>query len=247
MECFVIFVMAWCWCNATESKPQNVSVQVSMTQRKTTMKKLILLLISILVLTNCKKSKEETVEKRIELIPEPDKEINKQTLKNNICDFSEPDTSVSGIKIGNVESVLKVLGKKTKLKGDTTHVFYSKNKEQQLRLTVHAGSAYSQVSIFNVSYSESSSLKIPCINENLFQTEKGIKLGMNKNQIIERLGKCYVAKDSTKESMELYYRIENPKDSKTKLLQNNNMPIYYASYKLKNNKLENFEFGFEYP
>ena len=25
MECFVIFVMAWCWCNATESKPQNVS------------------------------------------------------------------------------------------------------------------------------------------------------------------------------------------------------------------------------
>ena len=25
MECFVIFVMAWCWLNATESKPQNVS------------------------------------------------------------------------------------------------------------------------------------------------------------------------------------------------------------------------------
>ena len=25
MECFVIFVMAWCWYNATESKPQNVS------------------------------------------------------------------------------------------------------------------------------------------------------------------------------------------------------------------------------
>ena len=24
MECFVIFVMAWCWFNATESKPQNV-------------------------------------------------------------------------------------------------------------------------------------------------------------------------------------------------------------------------------
>ena len=25
MECFVIFVMAWCWFNATESKPRNVS------------------------------------------------------------------------------------------------------------------------------------------------------------------------------------------------------------------------------
>ena len=29
MECFVIFVMAWCWFNATESKPQNVSGQLS--------------------------------------------------------------------------------------------------------------------------------------------------------------------------------------------------------------------------
>ena len=43
------------------------------------------------------------------------------------------------------------------------------------------------------------------------------------------------------------YRIEQPRDSKTKLLQNNNMPIYYANYKLKNDKLENIEFGFEYP
>ena len=32
MECFVIFVMAWCWCNATESKPQNVSRHPRATQ-----------------------------------------------------------------------------------------------------------------------------------------------------------------------------------------------------------------------
>ena len=60
-------------------------------------------------------------------------------------------------------------------------------------------------------------------------------------------GNCYLAKDSTKTSIELNYRIEQPRDSKTKLLQNNNMPIYYANYKLKNDKLENIEFGFEYP
>ena len=28
MECFVIFVMAWCWFNATESKPQNVKCNI---------------------------------------------------------------------------------------------------------------------------------------------------------------------------------------------------------------------------
>lgn len=34
MECFVIFVMAWCWFNATESKPQNVVRQFDVTTRK---------------------------------------------------------------------------------------------------------------------------------------------------------------------------------------------------------------------
>ena len=28
MECFVIFVMAWCWLNATESKPRNVKCNI---------------------------------------------------------------------------------------------------------------------------------------------------------------------------------------------------------------------------
>ncbi len=31
MECFIIFVMAWCWFNATESKPQNVVQHLSKT------------------------------------------------------------------------------------------------------------------------------------------------------------------------------------------------------------------------
>ena len=43
MECFVIFVMAWCWCNATESKPQNVA---------SNMKKMPLILI-ILTFFGC--------------------------------------------------------------------------------------------------------------------------------------------------------------------------------------------------
>ena len=33
MECFVIFVMAWCWLNATESKPQNVTCKHNETDR----------------------------------------------------------------------------------------------------------------------------------------------------------------------------------------------------------------------
>ena len=34
MECYVIFVMAWYWCNATEIKPQNVTSKLKKTVDK---------------------------------------------------------------------------------------------------------------------------------------------------------------------------------------------------------------------
>ncbi len=189
---------------------------------------------------------------RLELVPKPDKELREeyekqQELNKSKCAFIDPDTSVVGIKIGDVESTLRILGNKIKLEGDSTHIFYSNDKKQKLGLTVHPGSHYSQVDIFNISYSDKSMNNYRQINSKEFETEKGIKLGLSKRDIIEKLGNCYVAKDSTKNYIELNYRIELPNDSKTKLLTTNNMPTYYAIYKLTNDKLENIEFGFEYP
>lgn len=233
---------------------QNVSGQAMTTQTDIKMKIIFLAILTILLLTNCNNSQTKSVEKndRIELVPEPDKELREeyekqQELNKSKCAFVEPDTSVVGIKIGNVESTLKILGKQTKLEGDSTHIFYSNDKKQKLGLTVHPGSYYSQVSIFNISYADKSQKNFRKINSKVFETEKGIKLGISKREIIEKLGTCYETKDSTKNSIELNYRIELPKDSKTKLLTSNNMPIYYAKYKLTNDKLENIEFGFEYP
>jgi len=218
------------------------------------MKKIFLAILTISLLTNCNNSQTKSVDKndRMELVLEPDKELREeyekqQELNNSKCAFVEPDTSVVGIKIGNVESTLKILGKQTKLEGDSTHIFYSNDKKQKLGLTVHPGSYYSQVSIFHISYADKLDKNFRQINSKEFETEKGIKLGISKREIIKKLGNCYLAKDSTNNSIELNYRIENPNDSKTKLLTNNNMPIYYATYRLKNDKLEKIEFGFEYP
>jgi hypothetical protein len=218
------------------------------------MKNFLFTLIFITLFTNCKNSENKTVEKteRIELAPEPDKYLEEEYEKQKQvyvlnCVFSNPDTSVVGIKIRNAESTLKILGQKTKLEGDSTHVFYSSNKKQLLGLSVHAGDHYSQVSIFNISYSENPSKNLRRINSEEFKTEKGIKLGINKKEIIEKLGHCYITKDSTKNHLVMFYSIELSKDSKTKLLEKNNMPIYYAKYKLIGNKLKNIEFGFEYP
>lgn len=210
--------------------------------------------MTISFLTNCNNSQTKSVDKsdRLKLVPEPNKELQEeykkqQELKKSECDFIDPDTSVVGIKIRNVESTLNILGRQTKLEGDSTHVFYSSDKKQKLGLTLHPGDYYCQVSIFKISYSDNSKQNFRQINSKEFKTEKEIKLGISKKEILEKLGTCYTTKDSTKNSIELNYRIELPNDTKTKLLTSNNMPIYYATYKLKNDKLEYIEFGFEYP
>ena len=162
------------------------------------------------------------------------------------CIFDNPDTSLSDIKLRDAESATKVLNVK-RLNGDTTYNFYSQNKSQLLSVTVHPGDYYRQVSIFQVKYADNSKIKATPTTLDSFVTEKHIKLGITKSEVVSKLGNCYTTNDSTKNCITINYRLESPQDSKTKLLERQNMPIYYASYKFKNNRLAEFEFGFEYP
>lgn len=112
-------------------------------------------------------------------------------------------------------------------------------------MTVHPGDYYSQVSIFKVGYTLKSKPTYRKTNIDSFKTEKGIRLGMLKEEVVRKLGQCYSS--STRKGVEvIVYRIENHRDSKTKLLERNNMPIYYANYTFKRDKLIMFEFGFGY-
>ncbi|HET6227292.1 MAG TPA: hypothetical protein VFF27_13495 [Bacteroidia bacterium] len=215
------------------------------------MKKTFFLIFAIPLLFICTSSKNQSApNNRLELIPEPDENLNAykppQTSQLT-CVFSDPDTSLSGIKIDDAQSTLDVLGKEIKLRGDTTHFYYSNDKKQVLGLKVHAGSAYSQVSIFTVVYAIDEKKPYGKINVKIFETEKRIKLGMPEKEIIEKLGTCYTVTDSSTSIHELYYRLELPNDSKTKLLERCNMPFYYGKYRFINNKLSLMEFGFEYP
>ena len=65
--------------------------------------------------------------------------------------------------------------------------------------------------------------------------------------MVSKLGVCYTVSDSTRNVIEINYAIEDPQDSKTKLLERQNLPIYYATYKFRDDKLVEYEFGFEYP
>lgn len=83
------------------------------------------------LLANCNSSQKKPIDKtdKLELVAEPNMALREeyekqQELKKSKCTFSDPDTSVAGIKIRNAESTSTILGRQTKLKGDSTHVFY---------------------------------------------------------------------------------------------------------------------------
>lgn len=217
------------------------------------MRKIIYCLVFILVLTSCKKEEKLVVKNdRIELTPEPDKAERLKyeaavKLKKATCVLENPDTSVSGIDIRDSESAQKVIGEKDKIDDSGEYHFYSNLENETLTLVHHPGDANYEISIFKVAYSSKASYNYRQIKVDAFKTGKGIQLGMSKKDIIKTFGKCYTPRDSTKECIELYYSIELPNDSKSKLLEKSNMPNYYASYKLWKDKLQQFEFGFEYP
>lgn len=218
------------------------------------MKNILILIIGILLFTSCKNSqkKNSPENSRMELIPEPDKAERLkyeaiQKLQNSKCLIQNPDVSLDGIELRNSESTISMIGNKDKIDEFNEYHYYSNNGSETLTLTQHPGDSKFQISIIKVENSNKGSNSYRILNFNSFKTQNGIKLGMSKNQIIEKLGKCYAPIDSTNNYIEIYYRIQAPKDTKSKILENYNMPVYYASYKLRDDKLDNYEFGFEYP
>ncbi len=216
------------------------------------MLRLTIIVTLLFCLMNCSHSDDKPVDiNKINSQPEPDNDLQEkyeaeQKVKKLTCIFDNPDTSVSGISLRFAESARKVLDVR-RLNSDTTYLFYSAGRNEILSVKVHPGDGYSQVSIFQVKYAESPKLKASSSRIKQFTTEKGIRLGLIKRDVIAKLGNCYSIIDSTDNRLMVEYRLKYPQDSKTKLLERQSMPIYYATYKFQGDRLIEFEFGFEYP
>ncbi|RZJ33635.1 MAG: hypothetical protein EOO51_13210 [Flavobacterium sp.] len=189
---------------------------------------------------------------RLELVPEPDKEIRLEqekiaNSKKLNCVLENPDESLNGITFVDSESFLKIIGDAKMANDFGEYKFYSNMENQTLTMTQHPGDSKYEISIFKVKYSSKANQGYQVLETDDFESEKGIKLGISKSQVIEKLGTCYLPIDSSANHIKLYYRIDLPKDSRNKILETHNMPTYYASYVFRNDTLIKFEFGFEYP
>ncbi len=159
----------------------------------------------------------------------------------------DPDTSLAKMNLRDHNSVQAIIPDDSKPNDLGEYYFYSKGHNETLTLVQHPGDGNFSISIFKIEWSNKAEKGYTYLDDSSFVSGKGIKIGMSKEDITGKLGNCYTAKDSTADTIELYYRIEAPKDTKNGLLARHNMPIYYASYRFGKNKLEKFEFGFEYP
>jgi hypothetical protein len=191
------------------------------------------------------KARHEMIEGINDIASHKNKSIDSEIFTNS--KFNNPDTSLSNINLRDSRSSIAIIGEKDKIDDNEEYHYYSTMYRETLTLTQHPGDGRYSISIFKVENSDKADHGYRKLEIDTFKTEKGIKLGITKKEVIEKLGVSYFSKDSSKNSIELYYRLETPHDSKTKILESNNMPIYYASYRFWKDKLSSFEFGFEYP
>ncbi len=164
------------------------------------------------------------------------------------CKLTNIDTSLANIVIGDASSATAVLGDKNTLDSIGQYHFYSRQGIELLTLTQQPGDYLNQISVFKVAFAGKADHKYRKLPVDFFASSNGLRLGVSEKQINTRLGNCFVRRvDSAKNSVELYYRLSLPDDTETHLLERHNTPIYYARYKLHNDRLVEFEFGFEYP
>lgn len=78
-----------------------------------------------------------------------------------------------------------------------------------------------------------------------FATNNGIKLGMSRAEVIERLGRCF--RTTSRGSMEsILYGVGDIKAG-LPILKLANMPFYYAEYQFDRGRLVRYRFGYDYP
>ncbi|HLG34328.1 MAG TPA: hypothetical protein VI757_05555 [Bacteroidia bacterium] len=128
------------------------------------------------------------------------------------CQLSNPDTSVFDIILNDTISSLKQVGimpTLIELKDGLPHLKYCTNdKKQTLTLYFHPGGYANEFAEFNVqAYSETDSARI--LKTKSFRTEKGIQLGITKEQVISILGKCYKITGAKNNTEVIKYHIDD--------------------------------------
>jgi hypothetical protein len=168
--------------------------------------------------------------------------------KGQSCELPNADTTVSGIKLGDGDTIKKALGEDYRTVIDDPKsdfawwIFASRDNKQLFAMRHHAGDTIHSYREFEVKFGrhDRKPMKLPVYE---FITGKGIKLGMKRKAVLAKLGPCF--KSNVDDEIEtIRYEIKDEKAA-TGILKVANMPQYYAEYEFRNGILIRFKFGHE--
>lgn len=167
-----------------------------------------------------------------------------------------PDTTINQIRLLDASSI------RQKLKSDTLKInlqFAARDStlpeieltnadgRQTLTMIFYPGSSKYEFSVFRVSYTDirSDNKSLIKLSDKELKTEKGIKLGDLRKDVINKMGKptLVLMEDDTKIETIVYRTTEE----NSAILKRYKQVIYYENYKLQDRKVIEIEFGFVYP
>jgi hypothetical protein len=171
------------------------------------------------------------------------------SAKPKACRMKDPDLSVYGIKLVDADSAARQLGSGlplTEAEEDMPHVrFVSSNGAEELVLFAHYGAETDQYGEIEVRKAGIEALALQDLPTPSFVTGRGIELGMSREDVISRFGKCLRADERNGDGETIQYEIENA--DRDPELKGFNYPVYYAEYEFERGKLVRYRFGFESP
>ena len=186
-------------------------------------------------------------------------DLKLQQVEYSIYNTFVPDTSVNNILfLTNSNSTIDMFGDIMSLlqrqDDDFPNVcFVNSDGKEYLRLTLHPGSSFNQISFIEIGFSDHLNNTVPKNKSTYkhFFTESGILLGMSEEKVKSIKGYDVYFRTSFDNFKVLTYIIEEPFVEQrifiSKFLEIYNTPNYNASYWFKNNKLVKFSYGFAYP
>jgi hypothetical protein len=187
-----------------------------------------------------------------------------EAARKQACQLKTMDDRVYEITLGKGDDLVAMVGDKYALVKESPTssfpwaVFFSRDRRQTLALQKYPGSGEHDVYVAEVQYAgrktsanlsaepsgymgkEPKGQRLPTAE---FATANGIKLGMSRKQVVDRLGDCFVAKKRAgTETLRHDFT-----DANSEFLKKAKMPGYYAEYQFDGGKLVRFRFGYPYP
>ncbi|BGE84427.1 MULTISPECIES: hypothetical protein [Methylosinus] len=165
------------------------------------------------------------------------------------CKITHAETDIAGVGLDDEASAERVLGALDQLPvtGDDmpTLLLFNREKSEMATMTQYPGSVRGAFAVIEVRSAVGASRRPGKLLETEhLASERGVRLGVPQQFVIDLLGLCFTQKKTKGGRMTIRYETEDPSHP---FLQRVHMPNYFAEYTFRHDRLVAFRYGSDYP